>query len=137
MAGGDEAGDGGVLGDGAGWLCAGVVGVDGDAGWLCAGACGAVGVGTGSGGFGFVAPECRSTGGPVSSSSPRGMGDEGFLVALAASDSAVCHVPSAIHSLVCWFCNAPPTVKRPCETPVRSASYSVAAQSAMGTGDAL
>ena len=40
MAGSDEAEEveaevGGVLGDGAGWLCAGVVGVDGDAGWPC------------------------------------------------------------------------------------------------------
>jgi len=71
-----------------------------EAGWLGSGVCVGVADGGVSGGLGFEAAECRRVGGPLSSSNPRGIVGDGFLLDLAASDSAVCHVPSAIHSFV-------------------------------------
>lgn len=71
-----------------------------EVGWLGTGACAGVAVGAASGGLGFETPECRSTGGELSSSSPRGTVGDAFLLDLAASASAVCQVPSAIHSFV-------------------------------------
>lgn len=110
-------------------------------GVLAAGAvvCGAaVCPAAGPGATGALDPRCRSTGGPESSSRPRGLeGGAAFFFAAAASASVVCHFPSAIHSFVWVFCRALVTVNNPCDAPLFSASYTTSDHNAIGTGEAL
>jgi len=105
---------------------------EGDGALVSGGEAGGVAGGGEVGGPDFAAPGLRNVGGP-SSGSRIGLVLVSFR--LAGTEPAGCHFPSANQLVPAR--TAPPTVNRPCETPLLSPSYTVSFQSAKGTGEAL